>query len=130
MSDTDTPMAAAGLSQLLRFFFSPEGRIARREYALGVGFLFAIDAAAFVAFWNGGVIATAILVPAVILGLPVTVAQLVLVAKRCHDIGLPGTFLLIVVLPFVGLAWLAVLALIPGNRGPNAYGPAPVFARD
>ena len=71
-----------------------------------------------------------LLVLLAMLGLPLFVAQLVLVAKRCHDIGLPGSYVLLLFVPVLGLAWLVALAIIPGNPGPNAYGAAPRFAAD
>lgn len=59
------------------------------------------------------------------LWLPFFAAQLVLSAG--HDIGPPGSYALLPVL-VLGPARLAVLVIIPGNPGPNAYGPAPRLA--
>ncbi len=58
---------------------------------------------------------------------PSTVAQFVLAAKRCHDIGLSGAFVLVLLVPFAGLLWLAALAVIAGSAGANLYGPPPRF---
>lgn len=123
-------MGPAGIDQLLRFFFRPQGRIGRREYILGIAFIMALDAAVLSVLWSGGGATSGFLLVALIVGLPLLVGQLVLVAKRCHDIGLPGSFVLLLFVPFVGFGWLVFLALMPGNRNANGYGPAPRFDSD
>lgn len=46
--------------------------------------------------------------------------------KRCHDRGRSGCFLLICFIPLVGGLWLFVeLALLPGTKGANRFGPDP-----
>ena len=60
-----------------------------------------------------------------LVGLPVLVAEFVLVAKRCHDIGLPGLFVVLLFVPVVGVGWLLLLAVMPGSPGLNAYGAPP-----
>ncbi|MCB1501053.1 MAG: DUF805 domain-containing protein [Bauldia sp.] len=120
-------MSPVGVDTFASFFFRPAGRITRQEYALGLGFVFALSLAGLSLLLAGG--APALVVVAMsVLWFPFLVAELVLIAKRCHDIGLPGIYLVLVFVPFLGLAWLVALALIPGNPGPNAYGPAPHFA--
>ena len=121
-------MNPVGVSTLATFFFRPAGRIARREYALGVGLIVAVNLAVFAYLVARDALAPPLLVIVAVLGLPLFVAQLVLVAKRCHDIGLPGSYVLLLFVPVLGLAWLVALAVIPGNPGPNAYGGAPRFA--
>jgi uncharacterized membrane protein YhaH (DUF805 family) len=123
-------MNPVGVSALATFFFRPAGRIARREYALGVGLIVAVNLAVFTFLVARDALAPPVLIVVAALGLPVLVAQLVLVAKRCHDIALPGSFVLLVFVPLLGFAWLVALAIIPGTPGPNAYGPAPRFAAD
>lgn len=123
-------MQPAGIDALLRFFFRPQGRITRIEYFLGFGFILSIDLAALSFLWPRTDLAGGALMLTMILGLPLTIAQFVLVAKRCHDIGLPGTFMLLLFVPVLGLVWLIFLALMPGSSGPNAYGPAPAFSSD
>jgi uncharacterized membrane protein YhaH (DUF805 family) len=120
-------MHPVGINVLARFFFRPAGRIARREYALGVGLILALNAAVFVFLLGRGEPAPGVVFFLTVLAIPFFVAQLVLVAKRCHDIGLPGSYLLLLFVPVLGLAWLVALAVLPGNPGPNAYGPAPRF---
>jgi uncharacterized membrane protein YhaH (DUF805 family) len=121
-------MHPVGVNALARFFFRPAGRIARGEYALGVGLVVAVNLAIFTFLAARDAIAPPVLLLVLLLCLPLLVAQLVLVAKRCHDIGLPGSYLLLLFVPVLGLAWLVALGVLPGNPGPNAYGPAPRFA--
>lgn len=121
-------MHPIGVNALARFFFRPAGRIARREYALGVGLILSVNLAVFSFLAGRGVPEPGLVFFLTVLAVPFFVAQLVLVAKRCHDIGLPGSYLLLLFVPVLGLAWFVALGILPGNPGPNAYGPAPRFA--
>ena len=117
-------MHPVSASQFVAFFFNAAGRITRREYVLGI--LFVYSAAFTVIFF----IATRMedqpeISLGLLINLPLVVSLLVLMAKRCHDLGLPGSFVLLVIVPVVGVVWLVALAFIPGKPGPNAYGPAP-----
>ena len=86
----------------------------------------AVNLAVFAFLVARDALAPPVLVLVAVLGLPLFVAQLVLVAKRCHDIGLPGSYVLLLFVPVLGFAWLVALAVMPGNPGPNAYGAARV----
>ena len=116
---------------MLIFFFRPVGRIGRTEYALGIGTLVAIEAAVVTYFLGhedsrpgrGPLLL-------VLVGLPVLVAEFVLVAKRCHDIGLPGLFVVLLFVPVLGVGWLLLLAGMPGSPGLNPYGAPPGFDPD
>jgi uncharacterized membrane protein YhaH (DUF805 family) len=121
-------MHPVGVNALLRFFFRPAGRIARREYAIGIGVILSVNVAVFSYLLGHGEPPPFMVLFLTILAIPFFVAQLVLVAKRCHDIGLPGSYLLLLFVPVLGLAWFVALGFLPGNPGPNAYGPAPRFA--
>lgn len=123
-------MSAAGTDKLLSFFFRPQGRIARREYAPGAGMILAINAALLTFVLASGEPPAAALLVIGLLGIPLTVALFVVAARRCHDIGLPATFTLLLIVPFLGPFWLVALALVPGKNGPNAYGPTPTFQPD
>ena len=119
-------MQPVSLNQFVAFFFHAGGRIGRREYALGLGFIYALSLA----------VLTFVLIrmsdqPPVVallfLQVPLTVALLVLMAKRCHDLGLPGSFVLLVLVPIAGIVWRVALAFLSGNAGANAYGMPPAF---
>ncbi len=121
------PVSAA---DMLRFFFRASGRIGRMEYILGAAFIYCCNGALLfylLAHTDFEVIGPIIIV---ILGIPSSAAFLVLAAKRCHDLALPGSFILLLVVPIFGLLWLVALMLMPGNAGPNLYGPAPRFGPD
>ncbi len=120
-------MQPVGANEFLRFFFTAGGRIARQEYLLGVAFVYMADAAliAFAVHQPDHDLALGLAI--MISAFPSTVAQFVLAAKRCHDIGLSGAFVLVLLLPFVGLLWLVALAFIAGSAGANLYGPPPRF---
>jgi len=125
-------MPAASNEQILSFFFRPQGRISRREYLLGTVFILFVNVALlfFLVGHSPAEPGPAFVFLALFAGLPLTIAQLVLASKRAHDFGLPGIFVLLLIVPFVGFCWLLALLFWPGNPGPNAYGPPPRFSRD
>lgn len=65
----------------------------------------------------GGLFTLATLVPGIAVGV-----------RRLHDIGRTGWWLLIVLVPVVGVIVLIVFAVKPGQPGSNAYGPNPLEA--
>ena len=120
-------MQPVGVDTYARFFFRPAGRIGRQEFALGIALILVVDIVVLMPLVGRGQTEPGLLLLLALLSIPIIVAQLVLVAKRCHDIGRPGSYLLILFVPVLGLAWLVALLLIPGKPEPNAYGPAPRF---
>jgi uncharacterized membrane protein YhaH (DUF805 family) len=63
----------------------------------------------------------------------VAYAQLAVYAKRFHDRGKSGWWVLIALVPVIGFVWILIeLGMLPGDPLPNAYGPpeegAPVLA--
>jgi uncharacterized membrane protein YhaH (DUF805 family) len=56
----------------------------------------------------------------------VAYAQLAVYAKRFHDRGKSAWWVLIAFVPVVGFFWILIeLGMLPGDPGPNAYGPPP-----
>lgn len=51
--------------------------------------------------------------------------QVALVVKRLHDRGITGWAALLLAIPVVSLVGFFIIGLVPGERGPNAYGPGP-----
>ncbi len=120
-------MRAIGINDLLRFFFTIGGRITRREYVLGIAFIYAVDATLIAFSLNQAEHDLALGLAIMISAFPSTVGMLVLAAKRCHDIALSGALALVLLVPFFGILWLVALAAISGTPGANLYGPPPRF---
>ena len=56
--------------------------------------------------------------------LAVAYAQLAVYAKRFHDRGKSAWWVLIAFVPLIGFFWILIeLGMLPGDPGPNAYGP-------
>jgi uncharacterized membrane protein YhaH (DUF805 family) len=127
----------------LKFAFSIEGRVRRREF-----FLFCLVMGAVFLNWLAGLrdiaanarVYTNTATDGYILHLLTYsethyafLALLVLitytvVAKRLHDRGKSGWWQMLVFVPVVGALWLAVeLFILPGSSGDNKYGPHPTF---
>lgn len=63
-----------------------------------------------------------------ILGLTVifSISALALSVRRCHDRGHSGWWYLVSIIPIVGVLWWFInLGLLPGEKGPNRFGPDP-----
>ena len=48
-----------------------------------------------------------------------------LIVQRLHDIGLSGLYILLLFLPMINLIFLVSLALLPGSKKRNRFGPVP-----
>jgi uncharacterized membrane protein YhaH (DUF805 family) len=46
--------------------------------------------------------------------------------KRCHDRGRSGWFILVALVPFLGIWYLIEVCFLPGTEGVNEYGAPPV----
>ncbi|MBA1156686.1 DUF805 domain-containing protein [Microvirga mediterraneensis] len=49
-------------------------------------------------------------------------------ARRLHDTGRPGWWLLVAIIPIVGGLYVIYLCCQPGTSGPNQFGPEPSSA--
>jgi len=58
----------------------------------------------------------------VVVGLALTLLELTVVARRCHDAGWTGWLCLIALLPYVGFGFILLMLFVPGTKGPNRYG--------
>jgi uncharacterized membrane protein YhaH (DUF805 family) len=61
-------------------------------------------------------------------GLATLIPNIAVGARRLHDTGKSGWFLLFGLIPLFGWAYLLFLYVQPGTDGPNAYGPDPKAA--
>jgi uncharacterized membrane protein YhaH (DUF805 family) len=110
-----------------------DGRLGRTEFALfvvawnfvlgvGAGVLVSVPLALVTAIARGSVVNQ-------VVGVTFTVAFLVYLAglasfgvRRLHDMGRSGRWLLLGLIPVLGLAIAVPLLLVPGSEGPNAFG--------
>ena len=58
-------------------------------------------------------------------GLGTFLPSLAVTARRLHDTGRSGWWMLIALIPFVGWIPVLIFLLLPGNAGPNEYGRGP-----
>ena len=62
-----------------------------------------------------------------IVALAILDPSVAIAAKRFHDRDKSGWWILIVLIPFIGLIWYIVeLGFLPGTPGPNRFGPDPL----
>lgn len=120
-----SPLDADGDAPPLRMLFDPRGRISRRRW------------------WLWGMLVPAAL--ALLLNALLGIAQVhartaeslvnlllawpfaAVAAKRLHDRGLNGAWVLATLVPLLGQLWLLVVAgCLPGQPGDNRYGPPPL----
>ncbi|MCT8268965.1 MULTISPECIES: DUF805 domain-containing protein [Afifella] len=100
-------------------YTSFEGRIARKDWWIGVIGLFIISLIATLLFGNDGLIAFLISVFLFLAGIACHV-------KRFHDRGRSGWWALIILIPVIGPIWAIVdLGLLEGDQGANSWGPPP-----
>jgi uncharacterized membrane protein YhaH (DUF805 family) len=118
----------ASTEDIIRFFFRIDGRIGRQEYALGITVVYALNFSILFYLLVRETMTPITIVLLILADLVILIGLAVLMAKRCHDIGLPGSYFLLILVPVVGLFWPFALAFLPGNSGPNAYGAPPTFA--
>jgi uncharacterized membrane protein YhaH (DUF805 family) len=57
--------------------------------------------------------------------LAVFIPSLAVAVRRLHDIDKSGWYLLVVLIPLVGIVWLLILLIREGDRGTNKYGDDP-----
>ncbi len=54
------------------------------------------------------------------------VSSLAVGSQRCRDFGWTGWAMLLLLVPFIGWIFALAIIFIPGNQGPNRYGPDPL----
>lgn len=74
----------------------------------------------------GGAVRGAGLVVIILVHLPIAISLWIVGAQRCRDFGWTGWGILIALIPFIGWIFSIALWFIPGNVGPNRYGPDPL----
>jgi len=61
----------------------------------------------------------------VIYALGVLIPSLAVRVRRMHDLGKSGWYILVSLIPVVGIVWMLVLLCTAGEEGTNEYGPDP-----
>jgi uncharacterized membrane protein YhaH (DUF805 family) len=120
-------MVSASTNYFKRFYFSVQGRTGRRAYwlfmvlpAMLFGMALGFIAPAIHMSPQSLLVVLLLLAPLLIwVGVAVSV-------KRLHDFGLNGWWVIVCCIPYLNYLTVVVLGLIPGQRGANAYGDAPV----
>jgi uncharacterized membrane protein YhaH (DUF805 family) len=104
-------------------FTSPDGRIERQRWWIGVAILFVAWLVLNALFGVDG------LVPFV-LSILLMVAGIMLHIKRFHDRDKSGWWVLILFIPLIGVIWAIVdLGILEGTPGANRFGPDPIAGR-
>lgn len=109
--------------------FSIRGRMSRRQYAfytllivlISYGFLFAIgsNAVAGGAVRNAGMLGMMVAIASAIL-------QGLLAVRRLHDLGKPGHYVWLFLVPFYNIYFSLILCFERGTGDDNEYGPVQV----
>jgi len=106
---------------VLRKYAVFDGRARRQEFWMFVLINFIISSVlgsigSQITFFSvlAGLYGLAVLVPSIAVGI-----------RRMHDIGKPGIWILINLVPCVGFIWYLILCCKEGDPGTNAYGPNP-----
>ena len=103
-------------SALQYLFTSPEGRIGRQSWWLGVLILIAISLVLTMILGVDGAVSF-------LVNIIMAVAGIMLHIKRFHDRGKSGWWVLILFVPLLGLIWAIVdLGILAGSEAPNRYG--------
>ncbi len=128
MPDTTYPYAAAPATfpERLSEFFSFEGRIGRQQYWLRSLLIWAMNMViiipATIAQNASTGVAFGLALLAIAVYLVVFWASLATTAKRLHDRGRSGWFMLISLIPLVGLWLIIEVGFLRGDEGANEYG--------
>ncbi|MGP9819024.1 DUF805 domain-containing protein [Salinarimonas sp. NSM] len=101
-------------------FTSPEGRIERGRWWIGVAALLVVAAISTLLFGTDGLVAF-------IITIVLQLAGLMLHIKRCHDRDKSGWWCLLLLIPVVGFLWALIdLGLLEGTPGDNRFGADPL----
>jgi uncharacterized membrane protein YhaH (DUF805 family) len=108
-----------------RDFISFEGRIGRQTYWMRSLLLMGIYLVALVLFFaatEAGTAGILLGIAGVAIYAAMFVASLATTVKRLHDRGRSGWFMLISLIPLVGLWLLVEVGFLAGEQAPNQYG--------
>lgn len=112
---------------VLKHYADFSGRARRTEYWMYILFVFILLIAALIVGIPIGALAGGYSALALyyMVAMALQLPGLAVAARRLHDIGKSGWWLLIGLIPFIGGIWLLVLVLTDSQPGDNKYGPNP-----
>jgi uncharacterized membrane protein YhaH (DUF805 family) len=108
-----------------REFFSFDGRVGRQTYWLRSLLLSGLNLVAIMMFFaapDAGFTALPLFLAGGAMYLGNLLAGLATTVKRLHDRGRSGWFMLVALIPFVGLWVLIEVGFLAGDQTPNEYG--------
>ncbi len=105
---------------VLKKYFVFSGRARRKEYWMFALFNFII---AIVLGVVGGILGTAII--GMLYSLAVLIPGIAVTFRRLHDIGKSGWWLLLLLVPIIGVIVILVFMFLAGEEGDNQYGSNP-----
>lgn len=117
----------------LRRYADFTGRSSRREFwsffGSAVGLVLAlmlVTAADTGVYDNVGLIGNLALVSSALILLATLVPTFAIQARRFHDQGKSGWFVLLNLIPYIGVFIVLAFMFVPGHEGENEYGPDPI----
>ena len=126
---TDEGMTFGYYLEGLRRYGDFEGRASRAEFWWFNLVLYGINLAIVVLGAVLGTFSPALETASTVMlwvhGLGLALPQFAVIARRLHDTGRSGWWMLIILVPFVGWIPLLIFLLLPSNAGPNEYGRGP-----
>lgn len=106
---------------VLKKYATFTGRSRRREY-----WMFAlIHTLIYIALWGAGFFVDVAALVAIVYGLALLIPNLAATVRRLHDTGRTGWWVLIALVPFIGLIVLIVFLALDSQPGDNAHGANP-----
>lgn len=106
---------------VLKKYATFTGRSRRREY-----WMFAlIHTLIYIALWGAGFFVDVAALVAIVYGLALLIPNLAATVRRLHDTGRTGWWVLIALVPFIGVIVLIVFLALDSQPGDNAHGANP-----
>lgn len=123
MNQTQRP--ARKLPTVLWVAFGFDGRISREPFWLGFVFVTLLASVMLTPYRPEGDDLVMVDFGFALILIVALWSELALAVKRLHDRGLSGWIAALLFVPVLNLVVFLVIGLFPGDKGPNAYGPAP-----
>ncbi len=110
-------------------FLSPQGRVNRQRFWLGGLLLFLVYIAAFILYGIlsaiGSLLGIAGIFLIIVVAVGFSIGGIMLQIKRAHDRNHSGWYILLTMIPFIGILFTIELLFFGGTAGANGYGMDP-----